>query len=101
MTQRWVLHRYVKSPRIVSDRASMLQVKDAAVRQVVVRIKSTQSLVKIQRHPQTKEEITVRGTDSEQMIDEYLVMQRRIWKGQEERWRIWGTVQEANVNELL
>lgn len=79
----------------------MLQIKDAAVRQVVVRIKSTQSIVKTKRYPQAKEETTVRGIENEQMIDEYLVMQRRIWKGREERWRIWGTIQEANVNELL
>lgn len=101
MTQRWTLHRYIKSPRIVSDRASMLQVKEAAVRQVVVKIKSVQSLVKNKRHPQNKEEVIVGDIESGRIINEYLVVQRRIWKGQEERWRIWGTIQEPDVNEIL
>lgn len=79
----------------------MLQVKDAGIRQVVVRIKSSQSLVKIKRDPHTQEEATVPGTDNEKIVDEYLVIQRRIWKGQEERWRIWGTTQEVDVNKLL
>ena len=85
----------------MSDRSGKLQAKEAAVRQVVVRIKSAQSLVKIKRHPQSKEEAIVRGTESERVIDEYLVVQRRIWKGREEQWRIWGTIQEPDVNEIL
>lgn len=101
VTQRWILNRYLRSPYIVSDRANMLQVTDTAIRQVVVRIQSSQSLVKIKRHPQTKEEVIVSGTDSEQMMDEYLVMQRRIWRGQEEGWRIWGTTLEADVKKVV
>jgi protein MBA1 len=78
----------------------MLQVKDTAVRQVVVRIKSSQSLVKTKRNPYTGEEAVVGGTDKEKTIDEYLVMQRRIWKGREEGWMIWGTIEEFNVKDI-
>lgn len=78
----------------------MMQIKDAGVRQVVVRIKSSQSLVQIKRDPQTKEAATVPGSDNEKIVDEYLVIQRRIWKRREEQWRIWGTTQEVDVNKL-
>lgn len=97
VSQRWTLHRYIKSPRIVSDRASMLQIKDAAVRQVVVRIKSAQSLIKSKIHPRTKKEAILGGAEHEKIVDEYIVIQRRIWKGQEERWWIWGTIPESNL----
>ena len=78
----------------------MLQVKKAAVRQVVVRIKSVQSLVKSKVHPRTKEEIPVGGTNNEKVVDEYIVLQRRIWKGREEQWWIWGTTQESKANDV-
>ena len=100
-TQRWTLHRYTHRPRIVSDQAGMLQVKGAAVRQVIVRIRSMQSLVKgIKTVPPVKTKI-IEGTDKAKVMNEYFVLQRRIWKGQEEPWMIWGTTSESNISKVL
>ena len=30
----------------------------------------------------------------EKEIAEYVVLQRMLWKGKEDKWRIWGTVEE-------
>lgn len=32
-------------------------------------------------------------------ITEYVVIQRRLWKGVEEPWIIWGTVQETTMED--
>jgi len=34
-------------------------------------------------------------------VDEYVVIQRRVMKGKEEPWMVWGTTQETSVDEVL
>lgn len=79
----------------------MLQVKDSAVRQVVVRIQSTQSLTKTKKGLHIGGQALAGATEKKRETDEYIVIQRIIWKGQEGGWRIWGTTQESSVNEVL
>lgn len=43
----------------------------------------------------------VEGMDQDKQVDEYVVIQRRIMKGKEEPWMVWGTTQETSVDEML
>lgn len=75
----------------------MLPLGSTAVRQAVVRIRSIQSLVRRNGEARRQKE----GSGEEKQMDEYLVMQRRIYKGVEEPWIIWGTTEESKVEEVL
>lgn len=97
---QWVLHEYTHAPRIVSDRCGVL-LNGHALRQVTVRIRSVQSLIKTVQDEQSKENVLVKGSAEEKLMDEYLVIQRRIWKSNEEPWMIWGTTQESKVEDVL
>lgn len=88
---RWNLHRYIGAPRIVSTRVAFLPVEKSALYQVVVKIKSIQSL---------KSSLVTDAGNTKHMV-EYLVLQRRMWKGAEESWKIWGTVEETKVEDVL
>ena len=80
----------------------ILPIKNSAIRQVVVRIRSKQSLAKIiPAARKGKRETVVEGTDKEKDVDEYVVIQRRIMNGKEGAWMIWGTTQETSVDEVL
>lgn len=80
----------------------MFQMKGAALRQVVVRIRSIQSLVRTMEDERpSKKDALINGSGEEKQMDEYLVVQRRIWKGQEEPWMIWGTSQASKVGDVL
>lgn len=65
------------------------------LRQAVVRIKSLQSLVRTDARASAEER---QGKEVE--VDEFVVVQRRVWKGVEERWRIWGTTRETRVQDF-
>lgn len=97
---RWTLHKYIGFPRVVSSRASPLPRKDSALRQVVVKIKSKQSLALVQSSATGKPEV-VKGTDQEKDMVEYLVLQRRMFDGLEGPWKIWGTAQETEADDVL
>lgn len=73
--------------------------KGAAIRQAIVRIRSIQSLTKLVRGLPGERDIVISGTGEEE-IDEYFVIQRRIWKEKEEPWMVWGTTQESNIDML-
>ncbi|MCJ1407281.1 hypothetical protein MMC19_001352 [Ptychographa xylographoides] len=89
---RWTLHKYTRHPRVVSHRAVVLpMVKGAALRQAVVRMQSQQSLAKINPNGGV-----VPGTGQMKDVKEYVVVQRRMWKEQEEPWMVWGTVEESD-----
>lgn len=79
----------------------MMQVKGAGIRQVVVRIRSVQSLVRSVKGEPGARDTVVGASGEEKVMDEYLVVQRRIWKGQEEPWMVWGTSQPSKVSEVL
>lgn len=78
----------------------MLPVKGAAMRQAVVRIQSRQSLARILGVGPDGQEIIAKGTGQDKEIREYVVVQRRIWKGVEEPWVVWGTTEETNLSKI-
>ncbi|KAK7731316.1 hypothetical protein SLS57_001252 [Botryosphaeria dothidea] len=113
-------------PQIVSDRVVKIPVpgvdtqkRPCCIRQVIFRIKSKQSLVKgivrKDRNGTQKlldaagKELPV-GEDGEvtmermqqdaKDVQEYFVLQKRMWMGKEERWFAWGLVEEADVDKL-
>lgn len=96
---RWTLHKYTHSPRIVSNRAGLLT-KGAAIRQAIVRIRSIQSLTKFVRGRPGEKDIVINGTGEKKEMDEYFVLQRRIWKEKEEPWMVWGTTQESSIDNV-
>ena len=75
----------------------MLPVKGVAMRQVVVRLRSVQSLTRTvpARKGQPDTRLPERG--EEKALTEYLVMQKRIVQGKEEPWIVWGTTRESEV----
>lgn len=88
---RWTLHQYTRRPRVVSHRAAVLpMVKGAALRQAVVRLQSRQSLARLMAG-----KVTEPGTGEVKDVKEYVVIQRRMWKEQEEPWMVWGTIEES------
>ena len=99
---RWSLHRYVGRPRIVSTRIRQLPLDQSALYQVVVRIKSFQSLKKTIRDNGEKEHTAIvehKGESKE--IMEYVVMQKRIIRGDEEAWKLWGLAEETMPEDVL
>lgn len=63
-----------------------------ALRQAVVRIRSVQSLVRSDA-PCGAEDVV------EKEVEEFLVVQRRVWKGVEERWRVQGTTGRTAITD--
>lgn len=78
----------------------ILPVKAGAMRQAVVRIQSRQSLARIIGVGPDGQEMIAKGTGQEQEIREYVVVQRRIWKGVEGPWIVWGTTQETSLSKI-
>ncbi len=63
--------------------------------QVVVKIKSIQSLEKTPANGLASD-----ATEKKKMV-EYVVLQRMMLKGQEGNWKIWGTIEETKVEDVL
>lgn len=100
---RWTLHKYIGFPRIVSTRIAMLpDMPNSAVYQVVVKLKSEQTLERIRRAEDGGADIVTKGPGNEpkQMV-EYLVLQRMTLEGKENPWMIWGTTEETKVEDVL
>ncbi|KAF2146205.1 uncharacterized protein K452DRAFT_283480 [Aplosporella prunicola CBS 121167] len=120
----WTLHGTPKV-RIVSDCAVKVPVpgvpkdKPCGLRQVVVRIKSRQSLVRAYaRKDRTGKETLVDRAGKPMPVDdkgevsaevreleaknlkEYVVLQRRMWMAKEEPWRVWGLVNETSIDKI-
>ncbi|KKA18506.1 hypothetical protein T310_7543 [Rasamsonia emersonii CBS 393.64] len=107
----WSLDKYIRSPstfftgvRVVSDRATQIpEMPKSGIRQVVVRITSRQSTgtVPVTLKRGSKEaEPTGPPKVKEQDCTEYIVLQRIMWMGEEEEWRIWGHATPTKVEEL-
>ncbi|KAH0543777.1 hypothetical protein FGG08_001959 [Glutinoglossum americanum] len=86
----WSLHKYTKSPRVVSNRAGTLPIDGSGIRQAVVRIQSTQSLTRYAADGKM-----VPGTGNEREVKEYVVIQKLLWEGKEGPWILWGTTEET------
>ncbi|KAI9674987.1 MAG: hypothetical protein M1817_001393 [Caeruleum heppii] len=91
----WQLHRHTHTPRVVSDRGARFAIEGAGLRQAVVRIQSRQSLTRY-----TSRGDVVPGTGEAKDIKEYLVLQKRLWKGEESPWLVWGTTEETQVDDV-
>ncbi|KAH7057346.1 hypothetical protein B0J12DRAFT_654238 [Macrophomina phaseolina] len=113
-------------PRIVSDRIVKIPVpgvntkdKPCCIRQVIFRIKSKQSLVKgfLRKGRNGTEQVLDAagkelpiGEDGEVTLErmqqdakdvqEYFVLQKRMWMGKEENWFAWGLVEETDADTL-
>ena len=60
-----------------------------------------QSLAKLKGDLNGKPDTIVEGTGEEKDIREYLVLQKRVLKGQETDWVIWGTTDETDVKNIV
>ena len=69
-------------------------------RQHVVKIKSVQSLDPLVTKGRTLSETEYVAGEKKPMV-EYMVLQKRIFKGKEGPWLVWGTVQETNAYDVL
>lgn len=107
----WSLDRYIRSPstyftgiRIMSDRATQIpELPNSGVRQVVVRITSRQSTGTIPvalKRGSGEAEPTGPVKTKTQNCTEYIVLQRIMWTGEEDEWRIWGHATPTKVEEL-
>ena len=98
----WTLHRYIGRPRIVSTRIARLPLDESAIYQVVVRIKSMQSLGKILKGTGGKSDEIIDETKGvPKKVTEYVVLQKRILRGKEDQWKIWGMTEETKPEDVL
>ena len=81
---------------------AMLPQEKSAVLQMVIKLKSTQSLEKGAKGVpfQTTADEERTGTGSKQFL-EYIVLQRMILEGNEKPWMIWGTTQETKAEDIF
>lgn len=92
---QWTLHRYIGFPRIVSTNIVTLEIEKSALSQVVVKIKSMQSLERTPKNGPASD-----MTKAKKMV-EYVVLQRMMLRGEEQKWKIWGTIEESKVEDVL
>ena len=97
----WTLHRFIGRPRIVSTRISRLPIDVSAIYQVVVKIKSMQSLEKIRKGTGAQRDVVLEETKGEpKKVMEYVVLQKRMIKGKEDPWKIWGMTEETKPEDV-
>ena len=98
----WTLHRYIGRPRIVSTRISRLPLDVSAIYQVVVKIKSMQSLETIRKGTGAQSNVVLEETKGEpKKVTEYVVLQKRMIRGKEESWKIWGMTEETKPEDVM
>ena len=98
----WTLHRYIGRPRIVSTRIGKLPFDESAIYQVVIKMKSMQSLEKIIREPGGKSDVVSdekKGVPKK--VTEYVVLQKSLLRGKEFQWKIWGMTEEIKPEDVL
>ncbi|KAL8810598.1 MAG: hypothetical protein Q9200_002444 [Gallowayella weberi] len=93
--------RIAARPRNERLRVAVLPYKGSALRQVVIRMRSRQSLARLVSRGPGRLEALVQGTGEEKPVSEYLVLQRRMWKEVEEPWMVWGTTEETEPDTVL
>lgn len=91
---QWTLHKYGRFSRIVSTNIATLEIEESAIYQVVVKLKSTQSLAQIPANG-----LTTNMTEERKVV-EYVVLQRIMLNGKEGKWKIWGTIEESKEDVL-
>ena len=75
--------------------------KQSALRQVVLRMGTRQSLAKLRVSLDGNPDTIIAGTGEQKNVEEYLVLQKRILQAQEGDWVIWGTTDETNVKNII
>lgn len=80
----------VKSTRVVVDRVGQIPIgKDSSMRQVIVKIRSEQTLDKNDgKGPKTR------------YVEEYVVIQKMKIEGEPGNWMIWGTTQPSSEEQI-
>ena len=65
-------------------------------------MQTSQSLTKYKTGAVGIPDVVISGTEKEKPKDvtEYLVLQRRILRGEEGPWKIWGTTTETDIKKL-
>ena len=111
----WSLDSYIRSPatlftgvRVLADRATQIpEIPNSGIRQVVLRITSRQSTGKTklpstipQRGARTQNNTVEAAPAKQQDCTEYIVLQKLMWFGEEQDWRIWGHATPTNVEDL-
>lgn len=78
------------SYKLMNDVTGQLPMaKDTFLRQVIVRIKSTQRYNLYDgQGPQTR------------TVTEHIVLQKIIWQGEDEDWKVWGTVNPSTIKQI-
>ncbi|GAM43763.1 hypothetical protein TCE0_060f18840 [Talaromyces pinophilus] len=107
-TISWTLERYIRDPstfftgvRVLSDRATLIpEVPDSAIRQIVLRIKSQQSSLKISKEGTDNLEQAVFSVPKVQDCTEYVVIQKVRIAGKEKDWEIWGFAKPTTLEDL-
>lgn len=96
---RWEIKRIWPrlTTRVVSHRASPYPREASALRQVVVKIKSKQRLLRTNNVDNSIEA----ESDKWARVCEYVVLQRRIIDGEEGDWKIWGTTEETSYENVF
>lgn len=104
----WTVERYIGQPKVVSHRVAVLPDPPmSAIRQAVVRLRSMQKLEKFKvrrekKGPKKGEETLVpEGNAVPQEFDEYVVVQKLMFRGKESPWMVWGSIQESEPDDLL
>ena len=96
-TLRWTSHSSVQQPRVVSHRVNMLPlITRSALRQAVVQLKTRQSLERL-----LPDGRAMPGTGEVKEVTEYIVIQKRIINEKEDKWIVWGTVEESDWRSIL
>jgi len=97
-----------KGVKIVSHRAADVE-ENCGYRQVVVRIKSRQSLVrkmngneKLGKKDEREKAVAKDEKDkrAERWITEYVVIQKKTMDGVDMPWMIWGTTKETTIEQI-
>ncbi len=115
----WTLRGYIKSPQLVSHRATALPMKikgkDVGIRQAVVKIVSFQRLQRGELRSSRLRSGGTRGGNEfwryeeedvqweaklEKVVTEYVVLQTMLIDGEEQPWKIWGFAEETKVDAL-
>lgn len=88
-------------PRIVSRRMTKLPLEESALRQLVVKINSEQTLTRVSSDSGGEPDMVRQLTGRPKQFVEYLVLQKRVLRGNEGPWKVWGTTSETSARDVL
>ncbi|RDL31525.1 uncharacterized protein BP5553_09734 [Venustampulla echinocandica] len=91
----WELVQYNRRAKMVSNRAARYPIEGSGVMQAVVRIDSTQRLTRLDQDGEV-----IGGSGKAKDAVEYLVLQKQFHKWTGAEWRVWGTVEETDLDTL-